>query len=259
MHRTGLLIALGIAAAVGIVFGLFPQWDIAISRPFYEIVEGGNNFFAMRIYPPLMWLRDAMLWLVTIVAIAPGLALLWKLLVPVRRLLIPASAIVFLVATMALGPGLVTNVILKEHWGRSRPIDIPEFKGPERFVAWWDPRGVCPDNCSFVSGDVSGAFWLLAPAALTPPPWRPYAYAAAIVFGTAMAGIRIAMGGHFFTDTVFAGVFTFLVIWLAYALIYRWPRTRLPEDKLEAAIERLAMPGYRLLAGFFGRGRHPAD
>jgi membrane-associated PAP2 superfamily phosphatase len=255
MNRTGLLLAFGIAIVIGGAFALFPQWDIAIARPFYEIVRGAGNYFGMRIYPPLMLLRDTMLWLVTIIAVLPGLALLWKLLLPTRRLLIPARAIVFLVMTMALGPGLVTNVILKEHWGRPRPIDIQQFKGNEHFVAWWNPRGDCTDNCSFVSGDASGAFWLLAPAALTPLPWRPLAYAGALVFGATMAGIRIAMGGHFFSDTVFAGIFTFLVIWLAYAAIYRWPRTRLSDQKLETAIERIAMPGYRAMLGVLGRSR----
>ena len=41
--------------------------------------------------------------------------------------------------------------------------------------------------------------------------------------------MRIAVGGHFFTDVAFAGVFTFLIIWLAYALLFRWPLP-LPSD-----------------------------
>jgi hypothetical protein len=64
---------------------------------------------------------------------------------------------------MASGAGLMANVLLKDHWGRSRPIDVTQFGGNERFVAWWDPRGNCASNCSFVSGDVSGAFWTVAP------------------------------------------------------------------------------------------------
>jgi hypothetical protein len=48
-------------------------------------------------------------------------------------------------------------------------------------------------------------------------------------------------------------VFTFLVIWLLYALIYRWPRTRFTDAQLDAMITRLAMPGYRLMLRLFGR------
>jgi len=39
---------------------------------------------------------------------------------------------------------------------------------------------------------------------------------------------------------VFAGVFTFLIIWIAYGLIYRWPRTRLSEEAVEHVLERIS-------------------
>ena len=100
-------------------------------------------------------------------------------------MLLSGRAVLFLVTTLALGPGLVTNVILKDHWGRPRPIDVTQFGGNEHFVPWWDPRGDCPGNCSFVSGDVSGAVWTVAPAALVPLPWRPLAYGAALALVSA--------------------------------------------------------------------------
>jgi membrane-associated phospholipid phosphatase len=68
-----------------------------------------------------------------------------------------------------------------------------------------------------------------------------------------MAAIRVMQGGHFVSDVIFAGVFMFLIIWLAHGLIYRWPRTRLSDNGVELAIERFAMPGYRFLAGLFRR------
>jgi hypothetical protein len=66
------------------------------------------------------------------------------------------------------------------------------------FRPWWDPRGACPMNCSFFSGEAATAFWTYAPAALTPPQWRPLAYVGATLFGLATGGLRIAYGGHFF-------------------------------------------------------------
>ena len=68
-----------------------------------------------------------------------------------------------------------------------------------------------------------------------------------------MAAFRVMAGGHFVSDVVFAGVFTFLIIWLVYALIYRWPRTRLSDERIEHAIERIAMPGYSALCSLFGK------
>jgi len=248
MNRTGLIITLTLAAVVGVVFGLFPQLDLMISAPFNAMVVNGNNF-ATRIYPPLTLARDMGLWVSTAIVIPVVAALLLKLLLPRRRLLLSGRAIVFLISTVALGPGLLVNVTLKDHWGRPRPIDVTQFGGDQHFVAWWDPRGDCPGNCSFVSGDVSGVVWTIAPAALVPPPWRAIAYGAALALGIGMAAVRIMAGGHFFTDTVFAGVFTFLIIWVVHGLIYRWPRTRLTDELVEHAIERFALPGHDFLVG----------
>ena len=62
-------------------------------------------------------------------------------------------------------------------------------------------------------------------------------------------------GAHFFSDVVFAGVFTFLIIWIVHGLIYRWPRTRLNEEAVERRIERIATPGHDFVAGLFGSKR----
>ena len=104
-------------------------------------------------------------------------------------------------------------------------------------------------NCSFFSGEGATAFWTYAPAALAPAPWRPLAYAAATVFGIATSGLRMAFGGHFFTDVAVAGLVTFLVIWLAFAMIYRWQRTRLSDERIDAALTRFAWPLYRRWRG----------
>lgn len=239
MGRTGLFIALGIAAVTGLAFGLYPDLDLRISRVFYDDYVG-LNAFGWRIYPPLMLARDIGLWISTAIVLLGVLALVIKLVLPRRKLLIPSRAILFLMATMALGPGLLVNVVLKDHWHRSRPIDVVQFGGNEPFTAWWDPRGGCPNNCSFVSGDVSGAFWTIAPAVLVPAPWHVVAVGGALALGTAMGAMRVMAGGHFVSDVVFAGVFTFLVIWLAYALIYRWPKTRLDEAQGERRLERFS-------------------
>jgi membrane-associated phospholipid phosphatase len=52
----------------------------------------------------------------------------------------------------------------------------------------------------------------------------------------------MAGGGHFFTDVVFSGVFTFLLIWLVHGLLFRWRATRISDRAVERALERLALP-----------------
>jgi lipid A 4'-phosphatase len=58
--------------------------------------------------------------------------------------------------------------------------------------------------------------------------------------------LRMAFGGHFFTDVAAAGLVSFLVIWLAHGWIYRWPSTRRSDAEIEAALARLARPWNRL-------------
>jgi len=240
MHRTGLIAALSIAVVAGLAFGLFPSLDLAIAGVFYPVRDAGGNMFAWRISPTLLSIHDIAL-NAGFVLVAPAvIALVAKLLLPRTRMLISGRAIVFLISTMLLAPGLVTNVVLKDHWGRPRPIDVTQFGGDQHFVAWWDPRGDCPSNCSFVSGDVSTTAWTFAPAALAPPQYRALAYGAALALTVLMAAIRIMAGGHFPSDTIFAGVFTFLIVWLAYALIYRW-RTRLDDKQIESSLERISI------------------
>ena len=240
MHRTGLIAALSIAVVAGLAFGLFPSLDLAIAGVFYPVRDAGGNMFAWRISPTLLRIHDIAL-NAGFVLVAPAvIALVAKLLLPRTRMLISGRAIIFLISTMLLAPGLVTNVVLKDHWGRPRPIDVTQFGGDQHFVAWWDPRGDCPSNCSFVSGDVSTTAWTFAPAALAPPQYRALAYGAALALTVLMAAIRIMAGGHFPSDIIFAGVFTFLIVWLAYAVIYRW-RTRLDDKQIESGLERISI------------------
>ncbi|HKA70281.1 MAG TPA: phosphatase PAP2 family protein [Xanthobacteraceae bacterium] len=248
MNRTGLAIVLAIAAVVGLTFAIRPDLDIAISRLF----DPDQREFPLRFHPVLSWLRQESMWVVTALIAPAVVALAVKLVLPFTRMLMSGRAVVFLIATLIIGPGLIVNVTMKDYWPRSRPIDVPELGGSEKFVAWWDPRGVCPKNCSFVAGESAGAFWTLAPAALAPPPWRPLAYAAAVAFGVAVSALRIAFGGHFFTDTVFAGVLMFLIVWTGHGLIYRWRPTRLSDAAVERTLEHMTLPVCRTIAGIAG-------
>jgi lipid A 4'-phosphatase len=239
MNRTGLLIALGLGAAVGLLLGMFPKLDLDLVRPFFDPAAGG---FWISFNPVFNGLRDLSRLIVTIVAAPAVLAIVGKLILPRRPMLVPGRAAVLMTATLALGPGLVTNLILKNHWGRPRPIDVTAFAGDQQFVPWWDPRGACLENCSFVAGEPSGAFWTLAPATLTPPAWRPLGYGVAIVFGAGVGLVRIAGGGHFFSDVVFSGIFTFLIVWLMHGCIFRWRATRITDRAVERALEWLVLP-----------------
>ena len=105
--------------------------------------------------------------------------------------------------------------------------------------------------------EARAALLRIATAALAPPAWRPLAYTGAIAFGLAAGGLRLAGGAHFFSDVMFSGVFTFLIVWLMHALIYRWPSTRLSDQRIDAAMTRMAWPAYRRLQKWRGRDVGP--
>jgi lipid A 4'-phosphatase len=236
MNRTGLFIALALALIVGLLFGIYPELDLKLAGLFYD---PATKSFPIKFNTLAAIARDGAMWIAWGLALPPIIALIVKLVRPDRPLLMPGRAIVFLLITLLLSAGVLTNLTFKSYWGRPRPVTVTQFNGTEPFVAWWDPRGTCGRNCSFFSGEGATAFWTYAPAALTPLPWRPLAYAAATVFGVTTSALRMAFGGHFFTDVAIAGLVTFLVIWLAHGYIYRWPSTRFTDERVNAALTRL--------------------
>ncbi len=238
MTRTALIVVLLIAVGSGLVFALYPAIDLSIARVFYEATNPSNGKTAHLLILIAFILRKAGLW-IEILLIAPTIiAVLVKLLLPRTTMFIPGRAILFLVTSLIIGPGLLANAGLKNDWERPRPGQLVQFGGNQHFIPWWQPIGDCRKNCSFVSGEASAAFWTIAPAALTPLQWRPLAYCAAITFGSIISLARIVVAGHFLSDAIFAGVFTFLVVWILYAVIYRWKPTKLDDSTIENALER---------------------
>jgi len=255
MNRTGLFIALGLALVVALLFGMHPELDLKLAALFYDAT---SKSFPLKLNTLAAIARDGAMWIAWALAAPAIIALLVKLVRPDRPLLISGRAIVFLLVTLTLSAGVLTNLTFKSYWGRPRPVVVTQFNGPDQFVPWWDPRGSCGRNCSFFSGEGATAFWTYAPAALAPPAWRPLAYAAATLFGVTTSALRMAFGGHFFTDVAAAGLVTFVVVWLAYAFIYRWPSTRLSDQGIEAALTRLGWPGYRWRQRLRGQETGPA-
>jgi len=255
MNRTGLFIALSLALVIGLVFGIFPELDLKLASLFYD---PQTRSFPLKLDSYAGWARDGAMWIAWGLATPAIAALVIKLIRPDRPLLMSGRAIMFLLLTLTLSAGVLTNLTFKSYWGRPRPVLVTQFGGDLPFVAWWDPRGQCGRNCSFFSGEGATAFWTFAPAALTPPAWRPLAYAAATLFGILTSVLRMAFGGHFFTDISAAALVTFLVIWLAHGYIYRWPLTRLSDEAVDATLTRFAWPGFRLTQRWRGRETGPA-
>ena len=185
MSRTGLIVALVLAAGIGGLFAARPDLDLDLAGRFFDRASG---HFIGAGQPGIEALRRLAMGLSWVFPAIGAASLALRPFLPRAPLLRPRAA-VFVLLSFALGPGLLVNAVLKEHWGRPRPVAVTEFGGELAFVPWWDDRGGCRSNCSFVSGEGAAASTLAA-AALAPPAWRPLAYAAALAFGAATGAIR---------------------------------------------------------------------
>jgi lipid A 4'-phosphatase len=231
--RIALYAILAVAAITGVVFAVAPQFDVEIAGYFFR-PDVKAQVGAMQ--PVLEMVRTCNTVLSVSTVLLALVALFLKLIWPRGPALIPARAALLIVGTFALGPALLANGVFKSHWSRPRPGEVMHLGGTSPYMRWWDPRGACKGNCSFVSGEASSAYAMLAPAVALPPPWRYPAIGAALLYGSMIGLVRMALGGHFLTDVIFAGVLTALIVWLLHGLLYRWRRTRLSEQTVERAV-----------------------
>ena len=127
----------------------------------------------------------------------------------------------FLVILLALGPGLLVNTVFKDYWGRPRPRDIVQFGGKKQFLHPWQ-KGVAHQGRSFPSGHSSAAFYLGAPFFIyrrqNPRVARLW-FIGGLTFGSIMSIARLAQGGHFLSDNLWAwGIVHLVALTLYYVM-----------------------------------------
>lgn len=144
------------------------------------------------------------------------LALLWLLSFLPRcgRLKARRATVGFLLAAALTGPVLVVDNGLKDHSGRARPVNVQPFGGQRQFTPAFVPADQCRKNCSFVSGHVATASFLMAFGWLATPAVRRRWLLAGAAAGATMGFFRMAPGGHFLSDVVFAWFAVYFSLWL---------------------------------------------
>jgi len=222
----GLYLIVATGVIIGGVFVIDPSLDLEVAR-FFTRPET-RDVLALA-HPYLESLRLFNFQLTLLLLCLTSAALVVKMARPDTTMLLPARLSLLVLAIFTLGPGLLVNGLLKTFWGRVRPRNIVEFGGKHDFTAWWDPIGACIKNCSFVSGEASSAFALLALAALVPAPLRYAAIGVALIYGVLVGFIRIAVGAHFLSDVLFAGVLIAFMVWCLHGFLWRWKQTAIPE------------------------------
>jgi lipid A 4'-phosphatase len=223
--------------AVSLVFLAYPGIDIWFSTLFYH-PDVGFPMNRLGAFVALRSLTEILLISAVIILIA---AVVIKLLRPTRPTPIRPCDIVFLLTTLALGPGLIVNAFFKEFWGRPRPSTVDLFGGEAPFVGIWQISDSCASNCSFVSGEAAAAMWLVAVAIVAPGRWRKPALILAVVLAVLLSLNRIAFGRHFLSDVLLAWGLTLLVVAVIHRIVVEHPPTRLANDHLEAHLTNLGL------------------
>lgn len=186
------------------LFAAVPAIDLAVSGLFYIPGEG----FWMAKEPALIALRRIG-WNFGLLMLA--LLMMMTLAAALMRLRTPAAVWGYGVAAFLIGPALVVNGIFKAYWGRARPSQIIEFGGAAEFTPPMQLATECARNCSFVSGEgalavtLSIVLWhLLSPS--VSGHGRFWLGMALYGYAALLAGLRVAFGGHFLSDTIFSAL-----------------------------------------------------
>lgn len=121
----------------------------------------------------------------------------------------------FLFLVLLIGPGLIVHEGFKKGFERPRPRQVEQFNGNSGFTPAFIVSDSCAKKCkSFVSGHSAMGFFFMALAwVFRRRSWLWFG----IALGVISSAVRITQGGHFLSDTIFAG---YVVYFTARVLSY---------------------------------------
>jgi len=196
-----------------ILFTGFPELDIWFSSLFFE-----NGFFFLYNSPAVVMICHSAEVVVWILSIGLIILLFYKR----NPFSLNRKKVAYLLIVLVLGPGLIVNVLFKEHWGRARPGRITEFGGVQKFTRAFVISDQCRQNCAFVSGHASIGFYLVSFGFI----WRTHRkkiIGGAIFYGALVGLARIMRGVHYLSDIVFAFFFVYIIAFMVYEFMFIFP------------------------------------
>jgi lipid A 4'-phosphatase len=225
-----------LAAALAALFALFPGLDLGTAALFYRH-DGfylARNEFVLALYHsvPLVSVGFCLLTLAVL------LHLLFTRKDHFFRL--ERKHLVFLLLAFALGPGLVVNWGLKNHYGRARPAQVTQFGGSKRFTRAFEISDQDRSNGSFVCGHASVGFFFLTPGLLFSGRRRNLTFLGAGLYGVLVGWARMAQGAHFLSDVVFAFVFVYLTSKVLHSVMF--PQEAILKERIPVTPEEHPVP-----------------
>ncbi len=193
----------GVLTLSGFLLVLFPGVDLLASGLIYS---DGHFILAQNAFAT--WLKDK----ISLLMMIAGISLFGCMVLAFwRGNHSQRKKALYLFLAMALGPGLVTNAVFKDHWGRARPRDIVEFGGTRQFTPALSIAAQCRKNCSFYSGHAAVGFFWVSLAFVT---GRRFLFFGGFFFGWLVGLLRWLQGAHYLSDIVFAAFFTIGISYL---------------------------------------------
>jgi membrane-associated PAP2 superfamily phosphatase len=229
-----LAVLLGFAAAVTVLFW-GTRLDIEAARWFYH--PGESDPWPVAGQPLWHLFYRSAPWVTGSLAVAGAVLLVSGM---VRGKSRRARLLgIFILLCVAVGPGLIINGILKDHWGRPRPRQIVEFGGRLEYVPPLLPAST--HGKSFPCGHCSVGYLYAAGWWA----WRrshPLRAAGSLAAGTALGTLlgfgRMAAGGHFLSDVAWSGLISYGVAHAFYYYVLRIPAREDSRENLYPRIER---------------------
>ncbi len=202
---------------------VYPQIDLETSALFYLPSEG---FYLKGVWWETLLYRSVAVLLIIFNAGALFLAL-YNYRYKKNLAGFNGRKVLYTLLVLGVGSGLFVNALLKEHWGRARPVQITEFGGNRHFTPAFVPSD--QQGNSFSCGHASGAFALMAFAFLTERRRRVW-IALALSYGVLVSYARLAAGGHFLSDIVVSFFIMFLISKLLYFYMFKKEKTLLTQS-----------------------------
>ncbi len=196
-----------------ILFVGFPELDIWFSSLFFD---KGHFFFYNSL--TVIIINRSVEVIVGMLSICLIILLLWKR----NPFSMNKKYMIYLLLVLIIGPGLVVNVVFKDHWGRARPGRIEEFGGVQKFTRAFVISDQCQKNCAFVSGHASIGFYFVSFGFI----WRAHRkkiIAGAALYGALIGFARILRGVHYLSDIVFAFFFVYITAFMIYEFMFVFP------------------------------------
>jgi lipid A 4'-phosphatase len=198
-------------------FIIFPEVDILFSSFFFE-----DSLFISEKYTSIKYFRS---FLKNFMIFIPLIALIILLFHKANKKQKVKSFLnlrmKFVLIGLILGPivgcGVIANWYFKDSWGRARPVHIEEFGGDKIFTPAFVKSDQCIRNCSWISGEGSAAFSFMVGTILLK---NHVFFLINIFLGLFVSFCRIAMGGHFLSDNLFAMIFMIYLAILYKNIIY---------------------------------------